>query len=124
MTDATMSPPEGSARDGLEASGAAVAGTGAAAAAVVAGACCVGPALAPIIVGVLGAGGAAWAAGFAPWAPWLLAGSFLLLAFGFHRAYRGGRACRTRSVLVARGILWIAAAIWIGALVLNLASGA
>jgi len=62
MSGRVQSPGEGSPRADLQAGGAAVAGTGAAAASVVAGACCVGPTLAPAIVGVLGAGGAAWAA--------------------------------------------------------------
>lgn len=122
MTEATASHQTASSREDLQASGAAVAGTGASAAAVVAGACCTGPTLSPVIVGVLGAGGAAWAAGFSSWAPWLLAGALLLLAVGFHRAYRGGRACRRRSTRVARVILWFAGATWVGALALNLAA--
>ncbi len=120
MSESNESHPAGSPKDDLQISGAAVGGTGASVAAVVAGACCVGPTVSPIIVGVLGAGGAAWAAGFAPWAPWLLAAGFLLLAFGFQRAYRRGRACRGGLTRIARVTLWFAGAIWVGALALNL----
>jgi len=122
MSGRVQSPGEGSPRGDLQAGGAAVAGTGAAAASVVAGACCVGPTLAPAIVGVLGAGGAAWTAGFAPWAPWLLAGSFVLLVFGFHRTYRAERVCRNRATFLARGVLWVAATVWLAALLLNVTS--
>jgi mercuric ion transport protein len=107
-------------------SGAAVAsltGVGGAVAAVIAGACCVGPVMAPLFVSVLGAGGAAWAAGLKPYSPYILAGSLALIAFGFWRVYRRNRMCKQglcspspRPVWIS---LWIALVLWSGAAVAN-----
>lgn len=96
-----------------EAVTAASAGTGAAFAGAVA-ACCSGPALAPVLVAVLGAGGAAWAAGLRPWSPYLLTASLGLLAFSFVRVRRA--ACPPPAWVSVT--LWISAAVWLAAAVL------
>lgn len=105
--------------------GVAAAGAGAAALATAAGACCV-PVIAPLIVGVLGAGGAAWAAGLKPYGLAILALAGLLLAYGFWVVYRptpvaAGEACPVRRPVSARVVLWLATALWAIAAVLNLA---
>jgi hypothetical protein len=111
----------------LAAAGAAISGAGGALVATAATACCAGPILAPLVVGVLGASGAAWAAGFKPYSPWLLAGSAVLLAFGFWSASRtrpsceasgAGRGRRTRGVM--RAVLWLSALLWVAATAVNL----
>ena len=93
---------------------------------VVAGACCVSPILAPIIVGVLGASGAVWAAGLKPYGSWILGASAGFLALGFWSVYRPRRACsiadvpRPRRMLdrVAKLSLWVGAVFWVaGAMV-------
>src|SRR5262245_16839087 len=78
---------------GVGALGAAVSGAGAALVATAATACCSGPVIAPLVVGVFGAGGAAWAAGLRPYGSWLLAASALLLAYGFWSTRRAPVAC-------------------------------
>jgi len=81
---------------------------GTAIAAIVATLCCAGPA----VVAVIGAGGALTAAKIEPYRPYLLAGSVLMLAFGFWRAYRpspAGVACSVRTGRVVRLILWLSA---------------
>lgn len=102
----------------LAAVGAASTGVGAALLATVTAACCSGPVLAPLVVAVLGAGGAAWAAGLKPYTPWLFAGSLALLGVGFRMAYGSpgtcDGACR-RSHPLVRGVLWVAAAVWLAA---------
>jgi hypothetical protein len=93
-------------------------------------ACCVGPVAAPLIVGLLGASGAAWAAGLKPYSPWLLGGSMVLLALGFRSAYRQPAACEVGGARqtafgarVVRGVLWLAAALWVAAVLINLRLG-
>lgn len=131
-----MDPPDGRGTRGRSlpaaaAAGSAVSGMAAALTATAASACCVGPAIAPAVVSVLGAGGAAWAAGLKPYSPLLLATSGLLVGFSFWGLYgrRGpacdaeeaggaGRARRGRRLLV--GVVWFSALIWIAALGLNL----
>ena len=111
-------------RDDVRGVGAAATCAGAAVVATAASACCI-PVIAPLIVGVLGASGAAWAAGLQPYSPAILAISGLLLAYGFWVVYRPisaaeGESCplgRPKGVRIA---LWLAAAFWILALVLNL----
>lgn len=109
----------------------ATGGTGAALAGVAAAAtaCCSGPAVAPVVVAVLGAGGAAWAAGLKPYSGWLLAGSGLLLAGSFWLVYRPGARCThaqrqpLRTRLARHATVWTtwgAAVIWGGALLANL----
>lgn len=123
--------------------GAATAGAGASLLAGVAGACCVGPTIAPLIVGALGAGGAAWAAGLEPYSPYLLAGSGLLLAYAFTALYRtppaecdpadravgkhpeaapDRRGATEWSRGLAKVVAWFAAVLWMLALGANLAA--
>lgn len=111
----------------VAAAGAAVTGAGSALLATAATACCAGPVLAPIVVGVLGASGAAWAAGLKPYSAWMLAGSGVLLCFGFWSEYRkraqcapmrAGRANGMRGVV--RVILWLSALLWAVAVAVNL----
>lgn len=111
----------------IAAAGAAVSGAGGALVATAATACCAGPVLAPLIVGVLGAGGAAWAAGLKPYSPWLLAGSAALLALGFWSSYRTPRSCEASGVRqgrrmqnVVRAVLWLSTLLWIAAAAVNL----
>ena len=88
---------------------------------VLAGACCVSPVLAPILVSVLGASGAVWAAGLKPYGWWILGASAALLALGFWSVYRPRRACTTADVRrpnrvmerLAKLSLWIGAAFWV-----------
>lgn len=93
---------------------------------LVAGACCVSPVLAPIIVSVLGASGAVWAAGLKPYGWWILGASAVFLALGFWSVYRRRAACsiadmpRPKRVLdrVAKLSLWVGAVFWVaGAMV-------
>lgn len=105
-------------------------GTGAAAVATVASACCVGPVTAPLVVGILGAGGAAWAAGLEPYSPYLLTASGALLTYPFWALYRPRETCHTDEARtpaeapwarrLAATVAWTAALVWVGALVLNL----
>jgi hypothetical protein len=100
--------------------GAATIGSGAALTAGVASACCVGPALAPIFLSVLGASGLAAVSGLRPFTPWLLAASATMLLFSFWQSYRR-RACAgdgssipvPLSIRVARIIAWVAALLWL-----------
>jgi len=115
-------------RSGLPATGAAATGAGAALVATAALACCATPALAALSVTVLGASGAAWAAGLTPYASWLLAGSALLVAFGFWSIERARGACARdgcaapRSLRFARGALGVAALLWLVAAAVRLAT--
>ena len=93
----------------LPAMGAAALGTGAALTAAVAGACCVGPAVAPILLSILGTGGLIAAAGLHLYTPWLLLASGLMLAYAFRQVHRA-RACSRRRV--AQFITYAAAFLW------------
>jgi hypothetical protein len=119
-------PRGGAARD-AGALGAAGAGVGAAVVTLVAGACCVSPVLAPLIVGVLGASGAVWAASLKPYSAWILIAAGLALAGGFWTVYRPRPACDVNGVRpsrvmprVAKVSLWIGAVCWTAALMLRL----
>lgn len=104
----------------LPAIGAATVGTGAALTAAIAGACCVGPAIAPLLLSVLGASGLVAIANIQPYTWWLLLGAAALLAFSFRQVYRA-RACATGdapqhaslSLRVSRLIVWVASVLWI-----------
>ncbi|MGA7285173.1 MAG: mercuric transporter MerT family protein [Candidatus Cybelea sp.] len=105
--------------NGASAIGAAGLGTGAALTAGVASTCCVGPALAPVFLSVLGASGLASVSGLRPFTPWLLLGSALMLGFSFWSSYRRP-ACAdgiappiSRAAHVARVVTWLAAVLWI-----------
>jgi len=88
---------------------------------VVAGACCVSPVLAPILVGVLGASGAVWAAGLKPYGWWILGASAAFLALGFWSVYRPRPTCSIADTrpprrgldLVAKLSLWVGAVFWV-----------
>jgi hypothetical protein len=103
-----------------EAIGAAALGTGAAVAAGIACACCVGPALAPILLALLGSGGLIAVSTVRPYAPWMLAGSAVLLAFSFRQTHRklsctSGEAAMPipPGVRIARVITWLAIVLWL-----------
>ena len=122
MKSATSPVPENGRAYG--ALGAATAGAGSALAAVVASSCCVGPAIAPLVVAVLGAGGAAWAAGLQPYSPYLLAGSFVSLVYGLWAAYKplppcSKEGCPARPGRGVRIVLWGAVVLWSVAVFLN-----
>jgi len=81
--------------------------------------CCVGPA----VIAVLGTSGVLAAARLAPYRPYFILGSVLLLALGFWMAYRPqggcfGKTCTTASAKITRTLLWIAALITVGAILL------
>ena len=104
--------------------GAGATGLGAAAVTIVAATCCVSPVLAPLIVGVLGAGGAAWAAGLKPFSGYILIAALVLLAGGFWNVYRPGNDCvigrdvsRSRRWMsrLAKVVLGVGAVCWVGA---------
>lgn len=117
----------GSEQSEIKGVGAAATSAGAAAIATAASACCI-PIVAPLVVTVLGASGAAWAAGLKPYSLHFLLGSLALLVFGFWSVYRPKQACedgscppgRTNAARAARVTLWLAAALWLGAAVLNI----
>ena len=120
-------PPGGrEVRGQVAAAGAAFAGAGGALVATAATACCAGPVLAPLIVGILGASGAAWAAGLKPYSIWFLAGAAAMLAFGFWSVYRARATCavapahRSGGQTFVRLLLWISAALWVAAVAINL----
>ena len=104
--------------------GAAATGAGAVLVTTAASACCV-PVIAPLLVSVLGVSGAIWAAGLKPYSPYLLAASALMLGYGFWTVYRprpatAGSACPVRRPKLPQLVLWIAGAMWLAALALNL----
>lgn len=131
MTRPSSVSPDGvsrrAARD-VGAVGAATTGVGAALVTLVAGACCVSPVVAPLIVGILGASGAVWVASLKPYAWWILAAAGLALAGGFWTVYRPRPACdvdtapkRSRWLpRIARVSLWFGAVCWMAALMLRL----
>jgi len=105
----------------LAAIGTSLAGAGAAATAAAASLCCVGPA----VVSIVGVSGAVAAASLKPYRPYLLLGSMALLGAAFWLTSRpriaagvGAVACPTRAGRVSRTIVWIAAVIWVGAVLL------
>ena len=111
-------------RDDVKGVGAAATSAGAAVVATAASACCI-PVIAPLIVGVLGASGAAWAAGLQPYSPAILGFSGLLLGYGFWVVYRQrqmeeGTSCPIGRPKGVQVVLWLAAALWTLAMILNL----
>jgi len=100
--------------------GSATAGTGAALTAALAGACCVGPSLAPVMIWLLGASGLIAVSSLRPYTAPLLVVSALLLAFSFRRVY-SAPSCGdgepkvpvSRALKAARVVTWIAALIWL-----------
>lgn len=110
------------ARQTAAAGGAATLGMGAAITATLAGACCVGPIISPIIVGVLGVSGAAAIAGLKPLMPYFFGASALALGFAFWQAYRPSQACapgvkpRGPSLRAIKAGLWFSALLWTASL--------
>jgi hypothetical protein len=107
--------------------GVATVGTGAALTAGIASACCVGPALAPIFVTVLGAGGLAAVSELRPYAPWLLLASGAMLGFSFWQTHRrsacaveGSAVAIPFGLRIARLIIWAAAALWLASTVYSI----
>lgn len=97
--------------------GSATGGLAAAAVAVFAALCCVGPST----VALLGAGGALAAASLKPYRLILLVASLLMIAYGFWRVYGQRtfgrdlriRACPIRVGRFTRIALWLAAFVWL-----------
>jgi mercuric ion transport protein len=107
-------------RWGGAAIGASVTGLGAAVTATAASLCC----FVPAVVSIVGVGGAVAAAGLRPYRPLLIIASLVLIAIGLWLAYRPtmvgalGRSCPSRAGRVSRAIVWIAAALWLAAILL------
>ncbi|MCH7876038.1 MAG: mercury transporter MerT [Gemmatimonadetes bacterium] len=96
--------------------------TGSALASGAASICCVGP----IAITILGVQGAIWAAGVKPYRYYLLAGSLLFIGLAFRIVYRppkfiAAASCSTRVGRFTKVLLWGSGAIWLAALVLNIA---
>lgn len=105
----------------LAAIGTSLAGVGAAATAAAGSLCCFGPA----VVSIVGVSGAVAAASLRPYRPFLLLGSMALLGAAFWLTYRprtaagvDAIACPTRAGRTSRRIVWIAAVMWLGAVLL------
>jgi MerT mercuric transport protein len=116
-----MPEPNGGAGDkSLALLGSATGGLGAAVAAFFAALCCVGPST----VALFGAGGALAAASLKPYRPYLLLGSLAMILYGFWGVYASrassqrGAACSTRTGRFARSALWLAAFVWVAAILL------
>lgn len=114
-------PSEGGGAGRLAAIGTSLAGMGAALTAAAATLCCVGPA----VVAIVGVGGAVAAAGLKPYRPLLILVSMALLGLGFRLTYHpravlgsAGVACPTRAGRISTRIVWIAAGVWLAALLL------
>ena len=130
MIPTPISPETGSRRGARDvgAVGAATTGVGAALVTLVAGACCVSPVLAPLIVGVLGASGAVWVASLKPYSGWILGIAGAALAGAFWTVYRPRPACdigdapKRRRLLprIAKVSLWVGTVCWTAALILRL----
>lgn len=114
-----MGTPRATATSEVASATGALAGIGGAATAAAVSACCAGPAFGPILVSLLGAGGAVTLEGLRPYALPLLALSGVAIGASFWLAAHN-KACaagRRRSPLgaVSRGVLWVSALIWFGA---------
>ena len=96
--------------------------TGSALASGAASICCVGP----IAITILGVQGAIWAAGVKPYRYYLLAGSLLFIGLAFQIVYRppkfiAAASCSTRVGRFTKVLMWGSGAVWLAALVLNIA---
>lgn len=87
--------------------------------------CCIGP----LAITLLGVNGAILAAGFKPYRPYLLGASLLMLVFAFWRIYgrraggaSGADSCSVGAPRWTRIILWAAAALWVLAVVIQVAA--
>lgn len=100
--------------------GAATIGTGAAVGAGIASVCCAGPAIAPLLLPLLGASGLIALADLRLYAPVLLLLSAVVLAWSFRQSYRkaacaagGMEPAIPLGIRVARAICWAAASLWV-----------
>ena len=121
MTSPVTSPGEGRRTNGFAVVGTSLAGIGAAATAAAASLCCVGPA----VVSIIGVSGAVAAASLKPYRMFLILGSMALLGVAFWLTYKprgvagtGTMACPTRAGRMSRRIVWIAALVWLAAVLL------
>lgn len=85
--------------------------------------CCIGP----IAIAVLGVNGAILAAGIKPYRLYLLGGSLLMLGYAFWRVYRSNSraeadACSVNAGRWSRVVLWSAAALWMFAVIIQVAA--
>ncbi len=100
--------------------GSAVAAATSAAASI----CCVGP----LALSLLGVNGAILAAGMKPYRPYLLGASLLVIGYAFWAIYgrrrkaADGVRCSVRAGRAARSVLWVAATLWVGALLIGFAA--
>jgi mercuric ion transport protein len=110
----------GASGSGTAAVGASLTGLGAAVTAAGASLCCIGPAA----VSIVGVGGAVAAAGLKPYRPLLILASLALIGLGLWFAYRPlmaasmVSACPSRAGRISRIIVWVAAALWLMAILL------
>jgi mercuric ion transport protein len=110
----------GEGASGIAAVGASLTGLGAALTATAASLCCIGPA----VVSIVGVGGAVAAAGLKPYRPLLMMASLALIGLGLWFAYRPSiassrvSACPSRAGRVSRIIVWVAAILWLMAILL------
>lgn len=99
-------------------------GVAAALASVAASLCCVGP----LALTLLGVNGMILAAAIKPYRPYLLAASLALLALAVwatrrqEQAAQDAAACPSGSRRGARIVLWTAAALWVGAVLVGFAA--
>ena len=86
--------------------------------------CCIGP----LGLALLGVNGAILAAGLKPYRAYFLAASLVFIGLAFWAVYGGrrksndGAQCSVRSGRIARLILWIASALWFGAVIIQFAA--
>ena len=115
----------------LGAVGAATTSVGGSLASVAAGVCCV-PVIAPLIVGLLGAGGAATAAGWKPYTGILLLVSGGLLGLSFRLVYAQRSTCPVNATpslrqrwmpRITKTVLWTGAGLWATAVVTRVLLG-
>jgi hypothetical protein len=109
----------------IPAATAVTAGLGAAALATAASACCV-PLLAPLLVTAFGVSGSIWAAGLAPYSLWIVLLAGAALGWAGWTVYRPrqvhGVICHARPGPMLHVGFWLATALWLIALGVNLAS--
>ena len=104
--------------------GAGAAGAGTAVTAAIAAACCVGPALAPVFLSLLGAAGLAAVAGLKPYAAELLLISGVMIVLPVRSLYRGNLSCageaaalhRSWVTTAAKALVVLAAMLWTASL--------
>ena len=93
---------------------------GSAVAAAAASVCCVGPAVGPLLVSLLGASGTVALEGLRPYAPTIIVLSGALLAWSFWLNHRNRKACAVgrAAAIVTRtshALLWLSMLVWLAA---------